>query len=111
MSDLRERRKAEWQILHDRITDALDRFGKKNPVRKGDYWLLDDDWGTWRQELEIQNLDLFRPHVVKLLQALVVSFPDWEITMRLDVRGTENVWPAMGLVIHDDGIIDGLKRE
>jgi hypothetical protein len=48
---------------------------------------------------------------VKLLQALAVSFPDWEITMRVDVRGKESVRPPMGLIIHDDGIIDDLKRE
>src|SRR5262245_3192542 len=111
MSDLKTRREAEWRILHDRITETLDRFGKKNPFGKGDYWLLDDDWGTWRQELEIQNLELFKPHVVKLLQGLVVNYPDWEITMRVDVPDKENVWPGMGLILHDDRIIDDLKRD
>ena len=28
------RREAEWRILHDRITETLDRFGKKRCIRK-----------------------------------------------------------------------------
>jgi hypothetical protein len=110
-SDLDARQEAEWRVLHDRITETLGRFGKKDAFGKGDYWLLDDNWGTWRQEIEAQNLNLLQPHIVKLLQALLADYPDWEITVRVDVLGKENVWPGMGLVIHDDGIIDDLRRE
>jgi predicted phage gp36 major capsid-like protein len=39
------------------------------------------------------------------------GYPDWEIMMRVDVIGKENEWPAMGVIIHDDEIIDDLKRE
>ena len=30
---------------------------------------------------------------------------------RVDVVGKEKEWPAMGLIIHDDEIIDDLKRD
>jgi hypothetical protein len=110
-SDLDARQEREWKTLNDRITETLDRFGMLNPVGKGDYWLLDDNWGNWRQEIEIQNLNLLQPHVINLLQALLQGYPDWEITVRVDVPGTENVWPAMGVIIHDDEIIDDLQRE
>jgi hypothetical protein len=27
---------AAWQVLHDRITEILDQYGKKDPIGKGD---------------------------------------------------------------------------
>ncbi len=105
------RRETEWQILHDLITEALDRYGKKDAFGRGDYWLVDEDLGAYRHKLEVQNLDLFHPNIIKSLQSLLVGYPDWEIMFRVDVIGKEKEWPAMGLVIHDDGIIDDLRRE
>lgn len=106
-----EHRAAEWQVLHDRITEVLDRFGRKDALGRGDYWLVDEDWGAYRQKVEVQNLNLLQPHIVKSLQAVLAGYPDWEIMFRVDVVGKENVWPAMGLIIHDDEIIDDLLRE
>ncbi len=105
------RREREWQILHDRITETLDRYGKKDAFGRGDYWLVDDDLGLYVHKLEVQNLKLLQPHIIKSLQALLYGYPNWEIMFRVDVIGKESEWPAMGLIIHDDGIIDDLKRE
>ena len=101
----------EWLILHDRITETLDRFGQKNAFGRGDYWLLDDNLGLHRMELEFQNLSLFQPHIIKSLQALLVDYPDWEITVRVDVPGKEKSWPGMGLIVACDEIIDQLQRD
>lgn len=105
------RRAAEWQVLHDRTTNLLDQFGKKDSFGRGDYWLVDDDWGDYRQKLEVQNLSLLQPRVMKLLQALLAGYPDWEVMFRVDVVGKENEWPAMGLIIHENEIIDDLHQE
>lgn len=101
----------QWQVLHDRITELLDQFGKKDPVRKGDYWLLDENWGWTRQQLEFQNLALLRPEIINALRDLLAEYPDWDITVRIDVPGTEDVWPGMGLLISRDEIIDDLHRD
>ena len=70
------RRAAEWQVLHDRITKLLDQFGKKDPFGRGDYWLVDDDWGDYRQKLEVQTLSLLQPRVIKLLQAQLIGIEE-----------------------------------
>lgn len=101
----------EWQILHDGITETLDRFGRKSPFTGGDYWLLDENWGWYRQQVEIQNLNLLHPHVIKALQALLADYPNWDITVRIDVPGKEKSWPGMGLIIYHDEIVDELRRE
>jgi hypothetical protein len=84
------RRQAEWKILHDRITATLDRYGKKDAFGRGDYWLVDEDLGSYRQKLEVQNLNLLQPHIIRSLQAVLAKYPDCEIMFRIDVPGKEN---------------------
>jgi len=101
----------DWQRLHDKITATLDRFGQKDPFGKGDYWLLDENWGWYAHQLEFQNLNLFRPETVKSLQALLVDFPDWEIMIRVSVPAMEGKWRGMGLIVWCDKVVDELQRQ
>ena len=101
----------EWQILHDRITGALDRFGKKNAFGDGDYWLVSDNWGWYQQKLEFQNLALFEPRIIKILQGLLADFPKWRIAVQVAVLGKEQTWPGMGIFIYNDQIVDELQRD
>jgi hypothetical protein len=63
----------EWQILHDRIVNVVERFGRRDAFEDGDHWLLDDNWGRYRQELEVQNLKLLQPHIIKSLRRIAQS--------------------------------------
>jgi len=72
---------------------------------------VDENLGSYRLKLEVQNLNLLQPHIIKSLQALLVGYPVWQIMFRVAVLGKENAWPAMGVIIHDDEIIDDLQRE
>ncbi len=101
----------DWQILHDEITRVLDRYGKKDAFGRGDYWLVDDNYGPRRHRLEFQNLDLFQIDIVRRLQAVLSGFPDWRITIQVDVPGKEEIWPGMGLIVYENEIIDELQRE
>lgn len=101
----------EWQILHNRITKTLDRFGRKDAFGKADYWLVDDNFGHRRHLIEIQNLNLLRPHVVKLLQEQLVDYPDWEVSAGIDVVEAHKGWPGMGLTIYSDEVVDYLQRQ
>jgi len=101
----------EWEILHDRIDALLGRFGTKNAFRRGDYWIRDDNWGLHEHSIEIQNLALLEPAIVESLRRIVSDYPDWEIVVSVDVPGTENAWPRMGIVVQPNKIIDGLQRD
>ena len=99
-------------LYHAESTLLLRAFKERGTLSgRGDYWLVDDDLGLYVHKLEVQNLKLLQPHIIKSLQALLYGYPNWEIMFRVDVIGKESEWPAMGLIIHDDGIIDDLKRE
>lgn len=101
----------DWQSLHDAITEVLNEFGTKNAFGEGDYWLLDDNWGTPRQQLEFQNLDLFRVDIISRLQALLPRYPEWFITIRVDVPDKRDIWPGMGLIVYENEIVDELRRD
>ena len=110
-ADDQTKQELEWVTLYDKIKKVYQRFSGAGSPARGDYWLLDENWGTYRHEVEIQNLDLLKPHVVHSLQAALVGFPDWEIAVGIDVTQKYKGWPAMGIVIRDDDIIDKLQRQ
>ena len=101
----------DWQVLHDAITGTLDRYGKKNAFREGDYWLLDDNWSWYVHQVEFFSLRLLQPHIIQSLRSLLADFPYWHITVRIDVPGKEDSWPGMGLIIYPDEVVDELRRD
>ncbi len=101
----------EWELIYVEISRTLERFGKEDAFGKGDYLLVDDNWGNHQQKIEVQNLSLIRPQIVTLLQNILTPFPDWEIVVAIDVPTHEADWPAMGLIIRNNEIIDGLQRQ
>lgn len=106
----------EWLRLYRRIKTVLKPYGKADYVtddglQVADYYLVQDNWGGPLHQVEIHNLRLLQPTVVKSLQGLLRGFPEWEIVVRVDVPGTEDTWPGMGLTIYADSICDALQRE
>ena len=101
----------DWQTLHDAITATLDRFGRKDDCGRGDYWLVDDNWGRRSHQIEFQNLEMFKPHIIKALQDLLAPYPDWYIEIGVAVPEKYGIWPGMGLIIYSDEIVDQLQRD
>lgn len=101
----------DWRTLHDAITATLDRFGRKDAFGEGDYWLVHDNWGRRSHQIEFQNLEMFKPHIIKALQDLLAPYPDWYIAIGVAVPGKEDIWPGMGLIIYSDEIVDQLQRD
>jgi hypothetical protein len=100
----------EWQALYKLIVQTMARWGVDEPFGKGDYLIVDDFYVRHRQMLEVQNLKMFKVEIIKSLQALLKDFPNWEITMAVDVIGKEH-WPRMGIAIRSHVIIDDLQRK
>jgi len=100
-----------WLLLHKRITGLLKQFGREDPFGHGDYLVVDDNYGWPRHTVEVHDLKVVTPDVARKLQQLLKGFPNWEIVLAIDVPGTENVWPRMGLTIRENEIIDDLRRD
>jgi hypothetical protein len=100
-----------WDILYARLQGILRRFGKEDFIGRADYWIVDDNWGSKQHMLYINNLNLLAPAIVKLLQASLAEFPDWEIVTAVSLGDSSKSWPTMGLTIRAYEIVDDLKRE
>ena len=98
-----------WGALYERIVDVLRQFGTEDAFGKGDYLIVDDNYGWRRHKIEAHRLHMLRPDVVNALQLLLHDLPEWEIVLAIDVPGRES-WPPMGLTIRKHEIIDGLRR-
>ena len=105
-----ERQSEEWESLYEKVVGLLQRFGVEDPFGKGDYLVVDDNYGWRRQKIEIHNLKMLTVEIVKALQALLKDYPNWAIVMAVDIPGKEH-WPLMGFTIRSHEIIDGLQRK
>lgn len=101
----------QWNLLYDQVAVLLGRYGKADSFGRGDYLIVDDNYGWNRISVAIQNLHILNPEIVRNLQSLLTNLQEWEIVMAVDVPGTEVNWPRMGLTIRRNEIIDGLQRQ
>ena len=112
-----EERNYEKQVkIFDQLVDKVDarlrRFGEADSLLKsGDYAVYGDYWGYPQVKVSVSNLELLSPSIVKQLQDVVTSFPNWEIVVAVAVPGHYEDWPDMGLYIRANEIIDGLQRD
>jgi hypothetical protein len=107
---LMEEQRREWLALYRQIREILQQFGEEDEyLEEKDYHLVYDNLGLWQHKIETSNLEMVRPVVIESLRKLLVGYPNWEIVIA--VSNSEKAWPPMGLVIHDDEIIDGLQRQ
>jgi hypothetical protein len=108
--DLTEQER-NWGILYDRIRAALQQFGTEDALGHADYLLVDDNYGWERHIVEVQKLHMFALPVVRTLQSILREFPGWDVNMVVDVPGTEQSWPNMGITIRADSVVDDLQRQ
>ena len=102
--DPRAQQCSEWTLLYGAIREILQQFGEEDDGGdRKDYLLVDDNLGLWQHRAETSNPEMLRPLVIKLLQKALTGYPNWEIVIAGGIFG--------GVVIRDDEIIDGLRRE
>lgn len=112
MSDAGDAAQARsWLKLYRKILKVLRQFGTEDHFGKADYLLVDDNYGWTRHTIEIHKLRMLDPALVKQLRPLLDDLEDWEIVISVDIPGTEDTWPPMGLIIRKHELIDGLQRE
>ena len=99
----------EWKKLYGLIRDVLAPYGKDDPFGKGDYWVLEDNYGFNGHKILVNRLHILKPEIVHALQTLLHEFPDWHIVIALALRGTQRL-PDMGLTLTASGIKDDLDR-
>ena len=96
-------RDREWQLLRQHITNVLRPYQECESSQDKDYRLDASDIGLYRHWIETEKGELVAPKIIKSLQMLLVQYPNWEIILVFGTSGQ--------IIIRDDEIINGLKRE
>jgi len=106
--DLEKAHERTWKRLCDEAEEILKDLVREGIIGDSDYWLVDEDWGWDVLQIELP-LTLVWTSLAGRLQAILVRYPEWWITIRVADR--PEGWPGMGVVVSRDRIIDDLKRE
>jgi hypothetical protein len=70
----------DWERLYERLTTILSKHGSLNPVGDGDFFLIDDYYGSPQHKVECTSSAVFTPELVADVQAeLLVFSEDWEV--------------------------------
>ena len=100
-----------WSDLYHGAQRILRRRGQEDAFGRGDYWILEDNYGPPQHKIYVNNLRMIDPAIVYALQKLLVPYPDWSWVIAIDLPAAGKGWPEMGLIVRKHEIIDGLKRE
>lgn len=100
-----------WDNAYKYLVSLFGRFGTENAFGRGDFWVVDDNYGGNQNTVCIFNLAILTPLVVERVHEFLQSLPDWEIILVVDVEAGEGKWPAMGVIVRKHEIIDELQRE
>ena len=100
-----------WNKMYYRIRHLLQQHGKEDHLGRGDFWVLSDNYGARINKVYLNSLKLLQPAIIFSLQRLLAEVADWEIIVSVDIPGTEESWPEMGLTIQSSQIVDDLQRQ
>lgn len=111
MTDWDEKQVENWHLLFEGVSKILMQYGAEYHSGKGDYLLVEDNYGWQRITFSVQNLTMLKPDIIRRLRDLLSDFQEWEIVVAVDIPGREKTWPVMGLTIRKREVIDGLQRQ
>jgi hypothetical protein len=94
----------EWHILYAALNKILASFGIENPYGKGDYWLVDDNYGDSSQKICISKLSFLRPAVLTAIQKVLQPFPDWRVLVQIDIPVGDVAASSSGITVYSNRI-------
>jgi hypothetical protein len=97
-------REQEWKSLYARLALALSTHGRSDPFGDGDFFLIDDDYGSYQHKVECTSAAFFRSRALADTQELLSQYDrPWQVVFVL-TRGAGG--PAACTVTRG-GIVDG----
>lgn len=98
-------RREEWAQLYERLRGVLRQRGAEDPSgRAGDFWLVDDDWGTPQHKVVVFNLAIVTPQLAGEIQQLLAGRSyAWEVWFQLELRDRQGGDP-LGIIVMADRV-------
>jgi hypothetical protein len=77
----------EWRLLYAKLSGLLESAGDPDPYGNGDYWLVDDDWGSKQHKICIFRIESVSSTLIEAIQKILQPFgPDWEVLIALEIQ-------------------------
>lgn len=74
------KREREWQHINSDLVSTLAQYGKSDPFGEGDFFLVDDDYGTFQHKVECTSEAFFRSGMLGAVQVLLSKYASpWEV--------------------------------
>ena len=90
----------EWRLLYAKLSGLLESAGDPDPYGEGDYWLVDDDWGSKQHKLCVFRIEAMTTTLVEEIQKILKPFgPEWEVLVALELKDKRYTGGPEGMVI------------
>jgi hypothetical protein len=74
----------EWEYLYDELLRVLEGYGKNDGLGDGEFYLVDDYYGSPQHKIECARIDLFTLSLVSDVQSALKQFRRrWEVIFAL----------------------------
>ncbi|MCW5574773.1 MAG: hypothetical protein KIT13_01645 [Burkholderiales bacterium] len=85
MNAAKAQRRQEWFALYEELRSVLATFGREDPYGKGDFWLVEDDYGGYTHKVCVTRLPFLTGAVAAAVQRTIAKYPSpWEVVIALD---------------------------
>jgi hypothetical protein len=83
-----ERQGKEWDALYEELGVLLERYGKEDARGEGDFWIVDDNWGSVQHKVCVTRLAFLTQPLALDIQRLLQNYSlDWGVLLSLDKPG------------------------
>lgn len=95
----------EWEALYDELGVLLEKHGTQNPFGEGDFWLVDDNYGSPQHKVCVTRITfLTRPVAVEVQRTLRKYSLGWEVLFSLDKPELRPTDDDLGVLVRKSDI-------
>lgn len=105
-----EDRAARWRALYRNLADTLARAGTEDAFGRGDYWIVDDDWGNTAAKVIITSPPMLERDLIPDIQSLLrrVSH-EWYVVVQLELSGYGHSDPK-GVIVYANRVEESWNK-
>lgn len=94
----------EWNALYLSLGEALSQFGREDAYGKGDFWLVDDDYGDTAHKVCVARRVFITPELIGALQRVLIQAPHWRVLLQIDEEVDGAPASSTGLTVRIDSV-------
>lgn len=92
----------EWGKSYSDILHILSKFGIDSCVGEGDFWLLDDNYGSAVHRIYVFNISFLKfPMAQEIMNLLREKYIGWSVMISLDIKDENGeAVPPEGIILY-----------